>query len=352
VRKPALPSRATCPTEEELVAYVAGVTPPHLEPERLLSHLDDCKTCRQLIAEAARAHQGSDFSQPGSIGTFGEQQTLVDRYRIQRFLARGGMGEVYLAEDLLLEENVALKTLSCTALDDPRAAFRFKAEARLARRVSHHNVCRILEFGVHGYQRPGRQAELVPFLTMEFLVGETLAHRVARRGKLPEREAVPLLDQILAGLAAIHACGIVHRDLKSENAFLVPDARGRERVVVMDFGLARCLDGRVVSTSPLERVMVGTTDTMAPEQIRGQAPQPAVDVFAFGVLVFEVLVGRRPFVGVSPWKRLSDPAPRLAAVAPELGPAWDQLVARCLANDPAARFGDLAELQAAMPRPR
>src|SRR6185436_3942108 len=283
-----------CPSEELLFAYAAG-SGRLRDPEKLLIHLDGCSTCRQLLAEASRSLDAAPapVAVPAKIRTFSDGDLVVDRYRIERFLAQGGMGEVYVAQDLLLEETVALKTLTCTALDDQRAAFRFKAEARLARRVTHPNVCRILEYGVQVRKR-AKQAESIPFLTMEFLAGETFNRRITRRGRLPEGEILPLLQQVIAGLQAIHACGIVHRDLKSENVFLVPAPRG-ERAVVMDFGLARALDGSVVSTWPLARMLAGTIDTMAPEQIEGRKPEPTMDVFAFGVLLFEALTGRRPF---------------------------------------------------------
>ncbi len=329
-----------------------GRAPRHQDPERILGHLDGCETCRRLIAEASRAAQGGSPTPPSTpsagMRTFADGQLLVDRYHILRFLARGGMGEVYLAEDLLLEEKVALKTLASTALDDPRAAVRFKAEARLARRVTHPNICRILEFGVQVCSRADGLPESIPFLTMEFLIGETLAQRLARRGRLPGREAVPLLRQVIAGLQAIHANGIVHRDLKSENVFLVPDPRVRERVVVMDFGLARAVDGSVVSTWPLARVFAGTIDTMAPEQLEGRTFGPAVDIFAFGVLAFEVVAGRRPFVNVPPLQRLRQRSPAPSLYAPDLHPQWDAIIGRCLELEAGARFACLEDLDAAL----
>jgi serine/threonine protein kinase len=344
------PSRGTCPTEEEICAFIAGAFRKEDDQERLLLHLDACENCRHLISEAAHAAHGPGIAATGNISTFAEGQVLLDRYRIGRFLARGGMGEVYLADDLLLEERVALKTLSCTALDDPRAAFRFKAEARLARRVTHPNICRILEFGVQTCARPDGLTDSIPFLTMEFLAGETLARRVQRRGRMKDADAVPVLKQVVAGLQAIHSCGIVHRDLKSENVFLVPEPRGGERVVVMDFGLARSIDGSVVSTWPLARVLAGTLDTMAPEQIEGRHPEPAVDIFAFGVLAFEVLTGRRPFVDVAPIKRLHDRAPAPSTVVPDLHPRWDRIIGHCLEIEPANRYASLTDLAAALTR--
>src|SRR4051812_30281634 len=170
------PGAGPCPSEDQLFAYAAG-SGQLRDPEKLLIHLDGCATCRHLLAEASRSLEASHTPSPApaKIRTFGDGDLVVDRYRIERFLAQGGMGEVYVAQDLLLEESVALKTLACTVLDDPRAAFRFKAEARLARRVTHPNVCRILEYGVHVRKRGAAIPESVPFLTMELLAGETLA---------------------------------------------------------------------------------------------------------------------------------------------------------------------------------
>jgi eukaryotic-like serine/threonine-protein kinase len=342
-----------CPSEDELFAYAAGSSSRLPSYEQLLAHLDRCPSCRFLLAEASRSLQAtatfSGVESANKINTFAPGDTIVDRYRIQRFLARGGMGEVYVAADTLLEEDVALKTLACTALDDQRAAFRFKAEARLARRVTHPNVCRILEFGMHVHKRGGFVAETVPFLTMEFLQGETLATRITRSGRLPERAALPILQQVIGGLQAIHACGIVHRDLKAENVFLVPVAAG-ERALVMDFGLARALDGSVVSTWPLTQMMAGTIDTMAPEQIEGRPPEPTMDVYAVGVLLFHMLTGRRPFNNVPVVQRLSAKAPLPSSVVAHLDPRWDAIVGRCLALKPTERFQSLGELKVALSR--
>jgi serine/threonine protein kinase len=349
--RPRAPS-SPCPSEDALLAYVRGGGRDK-GSERLLGHIDHCRICRQVVAEAARSlDPNADAGRPAAGGahTLAVGERVVGRYDIRRFIARGGMGEVYEAYDMLLDEPVALKTLACTALDDARAAFRFRGEARLARRVTHPNVARILEFGLHVRDRNNAQ-ESMPFLTMEFLSGETLARRIRRRGRYETGDARSLVKQILAGLKAIHDAGIVHRDLKSENVFLVPDARGGERAVVMDFGLARAIDGSVVTTWPRSSVFAGTLDCMAPEQIEGRKVGPPADVFAMGVLLFELCTGRRPFVNVPPLKRLqADEPPSPSAFVDELDPRWDEVITRCLARNPADRF-DLEELTAALSPP-
>jgi serine/threonine protein kinase len=343
-----------CPSEEMLLAHVSGFRSMH--DHKILAHIDGCEGCRLLVAEATRALSSAALP-PGEIAarTLAPGERVVDRYAIRRFIARGGMGEVYDAVDLLLDERVALKTLASSVLDDDRAALRFKGEARLARRVTHANVCRILEFGVHVRRAPERRPpapadESVPFLTMEFMSGETLGRRIARHGRQTPEQALPLLRQIIAGLEAIHAAGIVHRDLKTENVFLVAEPRGDERAVVMDFGLARALDGSVLTTWPLlQGAMTGTLDCMAPEQIEGGAVGHAADIYAFGVLLFELLTGRRPFIKISPGHRLLHAAPRATTVLPALPRPWDDLISRCLAQRPQDRFANLEELVAALP---
>jgi serine/threonine protein kinase len=314
------------------------------------THLDGCGTCRLLVVEAARSlGSGGRGPRPDAEpAVLAAGDLLAERFQITRLIARGGMGEVYEALDQYLHEVVALKTLALTALDDEAALLRFKAEVRLARKVNHPNVCRILEYGVHARPRRGHpSAESIPFLTMALLSGQTLTERLRQGGPLGARATVTVLRQVIDALGAIHGSGVVHRDLKTENVFLVP-VPGDERVVVMDFGLARALDGSVVSTWPAVGVLAGTLDTMAPEQIEGRRPGPAADVFAVGVLVFEVLTGRRPFIDVPPLERLQARPPRLSSIAPAVGPAWDGLVARCLEADPDRRWAGAPALAAAL----
>ena len=341
---PVPPSATACPSEDQLLAHAQG-TASKQELDELLRHLDGCVTCRYLLAESSRALPPGATAVASNAFEVGD--SILDRYRIERFLARNARGEVYLARDLLLVESVALKTLAGVELDDPQAAFRFRAGARLARKVVHPNVCRILELGLHVRRRPAGRSESIPFLTMEFLTGETVASRVASRGPIPEAEAAPIILQTVAGLHAIHGCGIVHGDFRSENVFLVRHSRG-ERALVMDFGLTHPLDSGLISSGSHEPMLAGAIDTMAPEQIEGRPSEPTVDVFAFGVFLFEVLTGRRPFINVPVFSRLSRRAPSPSSIASGLAPGWDPLVARCLELDPRARFPNLSELAGAL----
>jgi serine/threonine protein kinase len=338
------PTDDFCPPEETLLRLLDSESDPG-QREGLLAHLDSCSGCRLAVAEITRACSGPSLTARAGLHTLAPGERVVDRYEIRRFIARGGMGEVYEAIDLRDGQRLALKTMAATVLDDDDVAFRLRGEARLAGRVSHPNVCRILDHGVHHQDVTG--AEPIPFLTMELLEGMTLTRRLAGRALFAGAVA-PLLAQIVAGLGAIHAAGIVHRDLKSENVFLVPAPPG-QRAILMDFGLARALDGSVLTTMPhLSLALMGTLECMAPEQIEGAQVGPAADIYALGVLLFELLTGKRPFRKMSPALRLTSPPPLPSGIAPALAD-WDPVVARCLARRPQDRFARPQDVLAALP---
>jgi serine/threonine protein kinase len=335
-----------CLTEDEALRFVEGEATS--SPESIQNHLDVCPMCRVLVGEAALAVGHSDQKPEASPAsrrrTLATGTVILRRYEIVRFLARGGMGEVYEARDTELDEVVALKTLVATALDDSYAMGRLREEVRIARQVTHPNVCRILEFGLHQPNENG-SGESIPFLTMEFLRGETLEQRLAREGRLAPSDVSRLLEQMLAGLKAIHGAGIVHRDLKPANVFVLPGESAR--VVLMDFGLARALE-RERGASRSGPAVVGTFDYMAPEQVEGKAATPAFDIYALGLVVFEMLTGAKPFAGETPLAsavvRLTRRPPRPSDIVADLHPGWDALVARCLATDPAKRFAGVDEM--------
>ena len=272
---------------------------------------------------------------------------LAERFRIVRFIARGGMGEVYEAEDRVLGERVALKTIRADVADDERAMERFLREVHLSRRVTHPNVCRIFDVFHHGS---------LAFLTMELLPGETLAERIEKRGRLAPGEALPLIEAMAAALGAAHDAGIIHRDFKSGNVMLVPDARrpGETRVVVTDFGLARprATEGPSAARLTKTEAVVGTPDYMAPEQIEGRDLTPAADVYALGIVMYEMVTGEPPFQGDTPLsvalKKLKEAAPSPRRDAPELPPVWERTILRCLERQPADRFATTAEVVRAL----
>jgi serine/threonine protein kinase len=341
-----------CPSEEDVACFIEGRASPSVA-RSILEHLDGCSECRVLLASSLR---GSDtMPSAGGAGglprTFSVGAVIGGRYRIDRFISRGGMGEVYAAWDLELDEAVALKTIACTGLDSAGLAVRLRAEVQLARRVTHPNVCRILEFGVHR-RRYREQDEAVPFFTMELLAGETLAAYIARKGRVTEREAVRVASQVLAGLDAIHSAGIVHRDLKPQNVFIEPNRGAEPRAIVMDFGLARRADALESSVSSSSSGPAGTPAYMAPEQGLRVTPSPAWDIYAFGVLFFELLAGRLPFrvetqAGLV-LVRLGEAVPQLSSVLPGVRPGLEAIVARCLERDPSRRFLNAAEVRRAL----
>jgi tRNA A-37 threonylcarbamoyl transferase component Bud32 len=356
----AFAAREDCLGEDEALRYVSSSA---AAPDQALQrHLDSCAPCRMMIAEATRAMlessvassrtveisaAGRDQGRPGSPTSLAVGEVLLGRYTIVAFVARGGMGEVYEAYDDVLQETVALKTLVCTELDRPAAVHRLMAEVRLARQVTHPNVCRIYEFGLHvPLGRRGGNADPVPFLTMEFLRGETLDRRLARLGRFQPAEVLRLIPHMTAGLGAIHAAGIIHRDIKPANMSLLPGPP--ERLVLMDLGLARSADPVEASLSLSGGRLVGTIDYMAPEQVRGLPATSRIDVYALGLVIFEMLTGRRPFPRKdalsSAVDRMLRPTPRPTELVDGLDPAWDTFMARCLAPDPDRRFASVEEL--------
>ncbi len=285
---------------------------------------------------------------------FSAGETLAGRYRVVRFLAQGGMGEVYEVEDLELREHVALKTVRPDVDADSLAVERFRREIQLARKVTHPNVCRI--FDVSHHRQPGDSGPPIIFLTMELLAGETLSERLRRGGPLPPDEALPIARQICLGLEAAHQVGIIHRDLKPGNVVLVP-ARGGVRAVVTDFGLARLEAGHPADqpgapTLTVAGGLVGTPAYLAPEQLEGGEITTAVDVYALGIVLYEMATGTVPFVGDSllatAIKRLKERPVSPRAHAPHLDWRWEAAILRCLEREPAARFASPLEVVAAL----
>lgn len=299
-----------------------------------------------IPAQAQARREAMPSFTPGTL--------VAQRYRIVRFIARGGMGEVYEVEDLELREHVALKTVRPEVAQDETAIERFRREIQLARRVTHPNVCRIFDVSHH---RPEGGAEGVIFLTMELLRGETLAERLRRTGPLPPDAALPIVRQISDALHAAHQVGVVHRDLKPGNVVLV-ESRGGVRAVVTDFGLARQEKGEDPRSATLTGAtgVVGTPAYLAPEQVEGKESTPSVDVYALGIVLYEMLTGTVPFLGDNALstavKRLQEAPPSPRVHMPGLAPHWEAAILRCLAREPAGRFATAPDLVEALKNPQ
>lgn len=271
---------------------------------------------------------------------FSPGEMIGGRYRTVRFIARGGMGEVYEVEDLELRERVALKTVRAEVARDEVTVERFRREIQLARKVTHPNVCRIFDVAFH---------DGVIFLTMELLEGETLGQRLRRAGRMPIGEALPIARQIADALHAAHQAGIIHRDLKPGNVVLT-EGRGGLRAVVTDFGLARLEAGEEAPHTPeltVQAGVVGTPAYLAPEQVEGKEVTSAVDVYALGVVLYEMVTGVVPFTGETAIavaiKRLREAPPSPRVHVAELDPRWESAILKCLEKEPGSRYATAPE---------
>jgi TolB-like protein/Flp pilus assembly protein TadD len=263
---------------------------------------------------------------------FGPEDVLGGRFRVVRFVASGGMGQVYEAQDLQLGGRVAVKVLRRDIAEWPGAIERFHEEIRLARTITAPQVCRV--FDISSHPRKGSLPAVV-FFTMEFLEGETLARKLLRDGPLSPGEARRILGQLSIGLQCAHATGILHCDFKPGNIMLCG-----ERVVITDFGLARrSAAGRSGEAGGLEG---GTPSYVAPEQVLKEPESTATDVYALGIVAYEIVTGKLPFPGASIWeierKRIEEPPIPPREARPDLPAAWERAILRCLQRLPADRY--------------
>jgi len=344
-----------CLSDEEVLAFAGGTleSARHLEAHL---HFDQCEICQRLLSEAAHALATAVtapfLEQDGlSWHTTFQPGTLVgNRYLIVRFIARGGMGEVYEAFDRELQERVALKTVTSTACDNANAVRRLKAEVQLARRVSHPNVCRIYDFGTHAMPETGAQ---ISFLTMEFVEGETLGQRIRLAGALPIDQARALGRNLLRGLCAAHEAGVLHRDFKSDNVMLRAEPTGVCSPLILDFGLARALDDGSRTSSGSHPSLLGTFGYIAPEQLEGRPHTTASDVYSFGIVWFEMLTGELPFESPSSpisgaLARLQRPAAPPSSKNPLVPSDLDTIILGCLRRSPTDRFRTAREVLATL----
>jgi serine/threonine protein kinase/tetratricopeptide (TPR) repeat protein len=285
-------------------------------------------------------------------------EILATRFRVVRQVGEGGMGHVFEAYDLELAVTVALKVIHPQIANSREASARFLQEVRLARSITHPNVCRTFDIDreTRADTGSGEPRELV-FLTMELLEGETLASRLKRTGPLPLGEALSVAAQVASALTAAHGLNIIHRDIKPSNIFLVQSGPGGStpgRAVITDFGLARLapgLPGREANSMASSRHLIGTLAYMAPEQMDGSPVSAATDIYAFGLVLFEMATGERAFPsdgllnGI--WQRISG-EPVSGIAAPRLPAPWKHAIAGCLHRLPSERFQRAQEVMAVL----
>jgi len=273
---------------------------------------------------------------------------LNGRYQIAERLGEGGAGLVYRAKDAKLGRLVAIKVLQQHTVTVPEWRRRFEREAKVLSALAHPNIVTVTDSGID---------DDVPYLVMELLQGKTLGDLITE-GPLPSPRALDIARQLLRGLAFAHAKGIVHRDLKPDNVFLQALPDQADHVKLLDFGMAKFLEGSgsktIVDNLTQEGTVFGTPSYMAPEQGRAEPVDERADVYATGVMLFELLTGRTPFSGDKFQEiaraHLSDPIPSLADARPDLSTAafLQPVVDRAMAKNPAARFPDAASMLAAL----
>ncbi len=326
--------------------------------DRSLFLLRACAGDDQLVAEVERllVHSAAaeDFFRTPTPGdpvqtpevpqNFLVGQLVCQRFLIRRFIGRGGMGEVYAADDKVTGVTVAIKAIRGEIDSDERLRAAFRKEVQLARKITHENVCRIHDLFEHCVEQEGGSSiRIVQILSMELLEGETLADLFKRRHRFTVSEAIPILRQIAEGLAAVHRAGVVHRDLKPSNIILASSESWDLRVVLTDFGLARSdFEESLWSGKSGSSVIVGTPKYMSPEQLRRCTAIAASDIYAFGAIWYEMLTGHSPHEYRS-WRMSAStdpsedvPSPRM--LVPDLDNQIEKAILKCLQREPSDRF--------------
>ena len=271
---------------------------------------------------------------------------VAGRYRIIRLVGEGGMGAVFEALQVAVDRRVALKVLRPDADENAQTAARFHQEMRATGRIEHPNTIRLYDFG------ETEQGEL--FLAMEFLPGISLREAMAQQAAMPPRRAVRIALQIAHGVGAGHQLGIVHRDLKPDNVMLLNHFGEPDFVKVLDFGIARSLDDRERPNLTRKGAIIGTPAYMSPEQATGKPVDARTDLYAIGIMLYEMLTGDVPFRGDSTVGVLvaqaNQPPPPIEERAPAIEPALARVVMQLLAKNPDDRFADARTLAAALTR--
>jgi len=254
-------------------------------------------------------------------------QIFGDRYEVQGRIGVGGMAEVWRGHDRTLNRTVAIKTLLPQFARDASFVDRFRREAQAAARLNHHGIVSVYDSGTDGE---------TPYIVMQFIEGRTLADYLASGKTIPPMKAAQVAKEIAEALAAAHAEGVIHRDIKPANVMVTRDGK----VLVMDFGIARLISGP--ETAPQTSAVLGTASYLSPEQAQGQSVDARTDIYALGVVLYEMLTGRPPFTGDSPmaiaYKQVNATPEAPSSVNPDVPPELDAVVMRALSKNPANRY--------------
>ena len=333
----------------------------------------DHELVREVNALLAADRESSEFlegslllsaaghSSLAECGLLATGDTLCGRFRVLAYLGEGGMGQVYKAVDLELKQEIAIKLIRGDIADVPGVLSRFKREVNATRAVTHPNVCRTFDLETHtpSEEEAGRLGTRITFLTMELLVGETLAQRIRRTGRLPSEQVQALATQIAHALRAAHSAGVIHCDLKPSNIFL-SGAESDPRVVVTDFGIAKLMRtqeqsalSQLTASGMLSGAAAGTPFYMAPEQIETGDSTPASDLYSFGLVIYEALTAQK----LSPYRRSRNEIESAlnsidsnsgAGNFSQIEQSWIDMVARCLQPTPGDRFEGVEQLLTAL----
>jgi serine/threonine-protein kinase len=271
------------------------------------------------------------------------QQVLGDRYELLRRIGVGGMAAVFLAHDMRLDRDVAVKVLDMAGVSDPTFVERFRREARAAAAINHPNVVAVYDWGE--LPSTGARGHGVYYLVMEYVPGPNLKEKIQREGRLPEVDALRIAAQVASALVAAHATGLIHRDIKSQNVLI--DSSGNAKVA--DFGIAY-LEGLTHLTQT--NAVSGSAHYMSPEQAQGKRVDARTDIYSLGIVLHEMLTGRVPFEGESlidvALHHVQDQPMPVGKLEPGVSPATEAIVARALAKEPAQRFASASDMRVAL----
>jgi serine/threonine protein kinase len=307
---------------------------PVICPDCKSENTDDsrfCKACGTSMEPTASPSSLTNTLVSPQAPPEGEK-LVAGRYKILSTLGRGGMGDVYRVHDIKLHEEMALKLLRPEIARDPDTIQRFRNELKLARKITHRNVCRVFDF---------HEEEGTPFITMEYVEGEDLKSLIKRKGRLQESEAIGIAIQIAEGLVEAHGLGVVHRDLKPQNIMIDPGGQAK----VMDFGIARSLQASGLTQTGQ---MLGTPDYISSEQAAGEPADHRADIYALGIILYEMSTGRLPFEGDTALSVITKHREKAARDPREINQAitegLSRLILRCMEKDRARRYQSAPEL--------